>query len=112
VNASRPVRNFLLLLIDHRRAGVLGEIISAFEKMVDDRLGMVQVEVVSALPLSDTQKAALTKRLEKTTGKKVWLNLQVNGELIGGVLVRMGSTVYDGSVRGQLETLGKRLRAQ
>ncbi len=111
-NASRPVRNFLLVLIDHRRAGMLPEIISAFERMVDERLGMVQVEVVSALPLSDRQREALTWRLERTTGKKVSLNLQVNGELIGGILVRMGSTVYDGSVRGQLETLGRRLRAQ
>ncbi|MEO7651814.1 MAG: ATP synthase F1 subunit delta [Bryobacteraceae bacterium] len=112
VQTSRTVRNFLLVLIDHRRAAVLSEIISAFEKMVDERMGIVQVEVVSALPLSDRQKEALTWRLERTTGKKVWLNLQVNGELIGGILVRMGSTVYDGSVRGQLDTLGRRLRAQ
>ena len=105
-------RNFLLVLIDHRRLAELSGVISAFEKMVDERLGTLQVDVTSAQDLNPQQQAALVRQLEAMTGKKVRLNLQVDGDLVGGVVVRLGSTVYDGSVRAQLEALGRQLRAE
>src|SRR3989442_650861 len=105
-------RNLLYVLIDHRRLAELSGIIAAFEKMVDERLGILQVEVTSARELEPPRQADLVRQLETMTGKKIVLNLQTNGDLVGGLVVRLGSTVYDGSVRGQLEALGRELRAE
>jgi F-type H+-transporting ATPase subunit delta len=77
--------------------------------MVDERLGTLKVEVASARGLNGEQQAALIQRLEAMTGKRIVLNLGIDSDLVGGVVVRLGSTVYDGSVRGQLETLGRQL---
>jgi F-type H+-transporting ATPase subunit delta len=94
------------------QSGELAEVIVAFEKMVDERLGRLQVDVVSAQELKQPQQAALTQRLEAVSGKKVRLNLKVDDSLLGGVVVRLGSTVYDGSVRGRLDAIGRQLRAE
>jgi F-type H+-transporting ATPase subunit delta len=109
LGVSRIVRNFLFVLVDHRRTANLSGIIDAFEKLVDERLGKLQVEVASARGLDGQQQAALTQRLEAMTGKRIILNLAIDSDLVGGVVVRLGSTVYDGSVRGQLEALGRQL---
>jgi F-type H+-transporting ATPase subunit delta len=109
LGVSRIVRNFLFVLVDHRRTANLSGIIDSFEKLVDERLGTLKVEVASARGLDRQQQAALTQRLEAMTGKRIVLNLAIDSELVGGVVVRLGSTVYDGSVRGQLEALGRQL---
>jgi len=106
------VRNFLLVLVDHRRIAGLSGVIDAFETIVDERLGKLRVDVSSARELKEQQKAALTRQLETMTGKKIVLNLTIDNDLVGGLVVRLGSTVYDGSVRGQLETLGRQLRSE
>jgi F-type H+-transporting ATPase subunit delta len=102
-------RNFLFVLVDHRRTADLSAIIEVFEKMVDERLGTLKVEVSSARALDGQQQGSLIQRLETMTGKKIVLNLDIDSDLVGGLVVRLGSTVYDGSVRGQLETLGRQL---
>ncbi len=102
-------RNFLLVLIDHRRLGDLSGAIAAFEKMVDERLGKLQVEVASARDLNRQQQSALVRQLETMTGKQISLKLEVDEDLLGGVVVRLGSTVYDGSVRAQLEALERQM---
>jgi F-type H+-transporting ATPase subunit delta len=106
---SRVARNFLLVLVDHRRTAHLSAILGAFEKLVDERLGTLQVEVASAGELREQQQAALIRQLEAMTGKKIVLDLKIDSNLVGGMVVRLGSTVYDGSVRGQLEALGRQL---
>jgi F-type H+-transporting ATPase subunit delta len=108
---SKITRNFLFVLIDHRRITLLAGIIDDFERIVDERLGFARAEVTSASDLNEAQRAALSARLEQVTGKKIRMRFAVDNALIGGVVARIGSTVYDGSVRGQLETLGRRLRA-
>jgi len=112
LDLSNTSRNFLLVLIDHRRTGELTDVIAAFERLVDERLGRLQVDVVSAQELKPPQQAALVQRLETVSGKKVRLNLKVDDSLLGGVVVRLGSTVYDGSVRGRLDVLGRQLQAE
>jgi len=112
LGVSGIARNFLFVLIDHRRMAELSAVIGAFEKMVDERLGILQVEVTSAQDLQPWQQAELTGQLESMTGKRIVLNVETDGELVGGLVVRLGSTVYDGSVRGQLEALGRELRAE
>jgi len=105
-------RNFLLVLVDHRRLTDLTGAIAAFEKLVDERLGRLQVDVASASEMKEPQQAALIRQLEAVTGKVIRLKLTVDDDLVGGAVVRMGSTVYDGSVRGQLDALGRRLIAE
>jgi F-type H+-transporting ATPase subunit delta len=97
------------VLVDHRRTGDLSDIIGAFEKILDERLGTLQVDVASARELKEQQQAALTRQLELMTGKRIVLKVKIDKDLVGGLMVRLGSTVYDGSVRGQLATLGRQL---
>ena len=109
---SRISRNFLYVLIDHRRIAALSGIIDSFELMVDDRLGFARAEVSAAREMSEPQRAALNVVLERLTGRRIRMRLTVDEGLIGGVVARIGSTVYDGSVRGQLASLGRRLDAE
>jgi F-type H+-transporting ATPase subunit delta len=101
---SRIVRNFLYVLIDRRRTDLLGEVAEAFETAIDERLGFVRAKVTSAAPLSERQQA-----LSQVAGKQVRCDFTVDPSLIGGVVARIGSTVYDGSVRSQLDSLRERL---
>jgi F-type H+-transporting ATPase subunit delta len=109
---AKMVRNFLLVLSDHRRLAALAPMIESFEILLDARLGFVRAELSSAREMDERQKAALGDELSRLTGKKVRPRFAVEPELIGGVIVRIGSTVYDGSVRGQLDSLARRLAAE
>jgi F-type H+-transporting ATPase subunit delta len=109
---SRIARNFLYVLIDHRRITSLSEIIQSFEQIVDERLGFARAEVSSARELTEAQRIALNAQLERLTGKRIRTRFSVNESLIGGAVARIGSTVYDGSLRGQLASLETRLRAE
>jgi F-type H+-transporting ATPase subunit delta len=109
---SRIARNFLFVLVDHRRITSLTGILHSFELVVDERLGFARAEVSSAGELTEEQRSAVSRQLERVTGKRIRARYAVNGALIGGVMVRIGSTVYDGSVRGQLDALERRLGAE
>jgi F-type H+-transporting ATPase subunit delta len=109
---AKIARNFLLVLTDHRRLAALAPMIDAFEIQLDERLGFVRAEISSARDLEERQKSGLAERLSRLTGKKVRARYAVEPELIGGVVARIGSTVYDGSVRGQLNTLGRKLATE
>ena len=103
------IRNFVLVLSDHHRVAGLPEIVEAFEAALDHRLGLVRAEVRSAFPLSEAQQGGLTKELSAMAGTDVRVKVAVDPALIGGVSVRLGSKVFDGSVRGQLAELRERL---
>ncbi len=109
---SRITRNFLFVLIDHRRIAQLTEIVRSFETILDERLGFARAEVVSADALNTQQQSALAAKLEQLTGKRIRAHYEVDQALIGGVVARIGSTVYDGSVRGQLSSLRRRLSTE
>lgn len=109
---SKVSRNFLFVLIDKRRITSLSTILHSFELVLDERMGFARADVASARELSEPQRASLSAELEKLTGKKIRMHFTVDGALIGGVVARIGSTVYDGSVRGQLQTLERKLSAQ
>jgi F-type H+-transporting ATPase subunit delta len=102
---SRPVRNFMAVLIDHRRVQVLGPIVKEFEHELDRRLGFAEAEITSARELSDTERRALETQVGKLTGKKVRARYSRDVSVLGGAMVRVGSTIYDGSVKGQLERI-------
>jgi F-type H+-transporting ATPase subunit delta len=109
--ASRVLRNFLLVLSDHRRLDVLSEVAQEFASVVDERLGFTRASIQSAQPLQPQQQNALVLKISQMTGKNVRPAWQVNPELVGGVVVNVGSKVYDGSVRGQLAAIGRKLAA-
>jgi F-type H+-transporting ATPase subunit delta len=109
---SRISRNFLLVLIDHRRIALIPGVADAFEVVLDERLGIARADVASAAELSEPQRGALSAELERLTGKRIRARYVVDGSLIGAVVARIGSTVYDGSVRGQLHSIERRLSAE
>jgi F-type H+-transporting ATPase subunit delta len=106
------IRDFIYVIIDHGRMHMLPEIRSAFELSVDEALGFVKADVSSAQSLSGAQRAALGTQLTKLTGKQVRMQFSTDDTLIGGVVARIGSTVYDGSVRGNLAALKHRLSTE
>lgn len=102
---SRSVRNFMAVLIDHRRIRFLEPIVKQFEQELNQRLGFAEAEITSARELGEAERRALEARVEKLTGKKVRAQYSQDESLLGGAIVRVGSTIYDGSVKGQLERI-------
>lgn len=109
LNISQVARNFLYVLVDHRRIGGISDIVQSLEAVLDERLGFARADVAAALDLTEAQRASLTAELERISGKRIRARFGVDPSLIGGVVARIGSTVYDGSLRGQLNSLGRRL---
>lgn len=103
------VGNFLRLLLDHHRIRYFAEICDAFVKTVDERKGVVAARVTSAAPLNAADQATLRASLAGATGKQVNLTLATDPELLSGIIVRIGSTIYDGSIRTQLREMHRRL---
>jgi F-type H+-transporting ATPase subunit delta len=108
---SRISLNFLLVLSDHRRWDALHQVIEALDAVLDSRLGFERAEVRSAYELSEAQREELSAELARITGRKIRLRYEVDPDLIGGVTARVASTVYDGSVRGQLAGMRQSLAA-
>ena len=101
---STPIRNFLGILIDRNRLDILGEVISTYSSLLDDRHGVVQAHVTSAHALNSIQEGEVTAKLQALTGKKVRMQVSIDPALIGGMIAQVGSTIYDGSIRTQLQT--------
>lgn len=107
----RLIRSFLLVLVDHRRAASIGEIIAQFDELLDTRHGFVRVSVTAAHELGPERRAEIDRQFAQLTGQSPRLNVSVDPDLIGGMVARVGSRVYDGSVRAQLAMLRRRLEA-
>jgi F-type H+-transporting ATPase subunit delta len=101
--------NFLKLLVQNNRLTLLPYITEIFEAYKADDEGYIDVEVTTAYAFSKEEKQTFASKLEKTLSKKVHMNVTVDKSLIGGVLVRAGDRVIDGSIKGQLQQLAKRL---
>lgn len=102
---SKQVRNLVAVLIDQRRVHFLEPIIGQLEKELDARLGFAEAQITSARTLGDAEKREFETQVEKLTGKKVRARYGQDASLLGGAVVRVGSTIYDGSVKGQLERI-------
>ena len=98
-------KNFLTVVLQHERMDWLQEIVEAFNTSLDERLGVVLAEITSARTLEEKDQQELTEALSHRTGKQVKVRFALDPALIGGVTARVGSTIYDGSVRGQLDRL-------
>ena len=111
VGLTKPVRNFVAVLIDHHRVAALPEIARQFETELLQRLGMADVDITSSRELNADERRQMETEIERMTGKKVRARYATDRTLLGGAIVRMGSTVYDGSVRGQLQKIKEQLTA-
>lgn len=101
--------NFLQVMLMNQRLAELPAVNAKFAEVLDERAGMIAAEVTTARPVEDGTKQALAAKLGQMTGKKVKLNFETDPELIGGLVARIGSTVYDGSVRAQLDTVREKM---
>src|ERR1700686_2581333 len=109
LGTTRQVRNFIAVLTDHRRLPLFGEILKQLEEELNDRQGFAEAQVSSARQLSDSEKQMLEAEIAKMTGKKVRASYDEDATLLGGAVVQVGSTIYDGSVKGQLERIREQL---
>lgn len=112
LGASKIIRNFLFVIVDNQRAHLLPAIMDAFEQVLRQRQGVSEAQVVSAVELSGKQKSTLLQTLERLTGKKVEAQYTLQPDLIGGAVVRIGDTIYDGSLKNRLNLLRARLAAE
>jgi F-type H+-transporting ATPase subunit delta len=106
---SRVVRNFVAVLIDKRRTSFLDEIVRQFRKEMNQRLGFAEAEITTARTLTEEERRRIEQDLARVVGKQIRARYQENRALLGGAVARVGSTVYDGSVRGQLERMRQQL---
>lgn len=109
---SPTTANFLQILLKNQRLTALGEINSRLATVLDDRAGAVAAHITTANPVNEETKRILTEKLSDFTGKSVRLSFDVDDALIGGIVTRVGSTVYDGSIRTQLDQMEKTLAGQ
>jgi F-type H+-transporting ATPase subunit delta len=103
------VRNFMAVLIEHRRMRLLPQIVRQFETELNDRLGFIDAKITSARELSPQERQALEQQVARMTGRIVRAEYATDTKVIGGAVVKIGSTIYDGSVRGQLHRIRQQL---
>ncbi len=101
--------NFLRTLLKNQRLADLPQVNAKLAQVLDDRSGVASAQVISARPVSDAIKASLAEKLGQMTGKRIRLSFETDETLLGGIVTRIGSTIYDGSVRNQLRRLGEEL---
>jgi len=109
IGATKMLRNFLAVLIDHRRIGNIGDLLEQFKRELDRRMGIADAKISSVRELSSAEKKSLEQQLATITGKVVRATYSQDPGLQGGVLVRVGSTIYDGSVHGRLQRMRQEL---
>ena len=109
IGATKMLRNFLAVLIDHRRIGSIGDLLEQFKRELDRRMGIADAKVSSVRELSSAEKKSLEQELAEITGKTVRATYFQDASLLGGVMVRVGSTINDGSVHGRLQRMRQEL---
>jgi F-type H+-transporting ATPase subunit delta len=114
IERTRPgqtTANLLRTLLRHYRLHNLGAVYEQFRREVNERKGLVVAEIITASPVGPAEQQMLSARLQQMTGKQVQLKFNTDQAIIGGVVTRIGSVVYDGSIRTQLQTVKQRLKA-
>jgi F-type H+-transporting ATPase subunit delta len=112
IGAGKIIRNFLFVIADHQRTHILPEIVVSFQDVIRQRQGIAEAEISSAIELSAAQKKRFAQTLERLTGKKIEAKYSLDPALLGGAVLRVGDTIYDGSVRSSLNEMRARLAAE
>jgi F-type H+-transporting ATPase subunit delta len=107
----KELRNLLAVLIDNDRIGHVDEVAAAYRKLLQEQLGIRQAEIVTARKLTDVERLQLMADVSKLAGAEIDASFKQDPAILGGTIVRIGSTVYDGSVRGRLDRLREALIA-
>ncbi len=108
---SQPVRNFIAVLINHDRMAAFDEVLADFRHEMNVRLNIAEVEVTSARRLDEAERKSLQAQISGLTGSAISAHFHEDPSLVGGVIIKIGSTVYDSSVRGRLDRLREQLVA-
>jgi len=112
LGASKIIRNFLFVIADHRRTQLIPEIVATFQQVLRQRQGVAEAEISSAVELTSAQKKELAATLARVTGKKIEPKYSLDPALLGGAVVRIGDTIYDGSLRSRLNEMRARLASE
>ena len=102
---------FIALVIDRRRESILADVYGEFIRLANEYRNILSVTVTSATPMTDAERDALSTSLQQRTGKTIALQVNIDETILGGLVLRMGDTVYDGSVRARLSQLRQRLQS-
>jgi F-type H+-transporting ATPase subunit delta len=108
---QKELRNLLAVLINNGRIGQVDEVIQAYRRLLQEQSGIRQAEIVTARALSEQERSALVMDIGRLAGARIEASFKLDASLLGGTVVRIGSTVYDGSVRGRLARLKETLTA-
>jgi F-type H+-transporting ATPase subunit delta len=108
---QKELRNLLAVLIDHGRIGQVAEVEEAYRALLQQRMGIYPIEVISARPLDASERTSLEAEASRLAGGRIEASYREDASVLGGAVVRIGSTVYDGSLRGRLERLKEALTA-
>jgi F-type H+-transporting ATPase subunit delta len=108
----KELRNLLAVLIDNGRIGAVSEVAQAYRHLLQKQLGIRQAEIVTARELDAAERNALAAEIGKLAGSRIEASFKLDAAILGGTVVRIGSTVYDGSVRGRLDRLKEALKAE
>jgi len=111
IGLRKELRNLIAVLIDNGRIGSVSEVAQTYRRMLQEQSGIRQAEIVTARQLDETQRAELVAEVGKLAGSRIEASFRLDPSVLGGTVVRIGSTVYDGSVRGRLERLKEALIA-
>ena len=104
--------NFIHVLVERNRMGHFNQVLQAFRQGIRDRLGIVEVGVTTSTEIGQALREQLSRAMEQVSGKRVQLRFRIDPRILGGVITRVGDTIYDGSVRQQLQQMKERLSAQ
>lgn len=108
---QNELRNLIAVLITNNRVGHIHEVAEAYRAELQERMGIRQAEIVTARELGDQERGTLVAGVGKIAGSQIQASFKLDKSILGGTVVRIGSTVYDGSVRGRLERLREALIA-
>jgi F-type H+-transporting ATPase subunit delta len=112
LGSAKVVRNFLFVIVDNQRVHLFPKIVDLFERVLEKRQGVAEAQVASAVELNEKQKTALVGTLERLSGKKIQAKYSLEPGLLGGAVVRIGDTIYDGSIQNGLNQLRAQLAAE
>ena len=104
------VEHFLFLIIEKDRAGIIPTVAAQFRELLDEHRREIDAEAISAVPMTDAQIEALRTRLKAATGYNIRLVTRVDDSILGGLMVRVGDKLYDGSLAAQLQRIEEQLR--
>lgn len=109
LKSGRMMNNFLKLLVEKNRIGEIKLINVAFQQCYDEKVGRLRAEIVLPKEASSAEVEEIRKGLEKSTGKKVVLDVKIDPSVIGGIVARLGGVIYDGSLRTQIGNIKKNI---